>query len=132
MSQISIVDKQFGTAYPFADEKGKPDTTSSPGCFISTTNPVGVVLSMENRKESYILQGAKVIQQDPNDRTLNLDVYFTSNNRAVGHPGNQVPSGFVYNAFYMKDGAKGAGAKDGRASREVVSTNTQGFGCLIS
>ncbi|RXW11417.1 hypothetical protein EST38_g14438 [Candolleomyces aberdarensis] len=115
-SVLSIVDRQFGGAYPFADEKGKPDTESPPGCFISTTTPVAVSLSTENRVEAYLLQGETVIRREPNDKTLKLDVYFPPKNQdnglEVGHLGNQSFSGFSYMAHYTKNGSKEANMKD--------------------
>ncbi|KAJ2927455.1 hypothetical protein H1R20_g9637, partial [Candolleomyces eurysporus] len=128
-SAVSIVDRQFGKAYPFADEKGKPDTAFPPGCLISTTGLAGVRVVTENRVESYVFQGSTVIEREPTENTLNLDVFLPPNSSAkeltVGHPTNQGASGFRYRAHYTQNG---------NASAEVASTastDKQGLGCLI-
>ncbi|KAJ2932247.1 hypothetical protein H1R20_g4857, partial [Candolleomyces eurysporus] len=123
---VSIVDSQFGGAYPAADEKGKPDTTSPPGCHISTTNPAAVRVITENRVESYVFQGDTVISREPGDETLHLEVFVPFNNPAnsVEDGGNQAPPGFNYRAHYVK-----AGSEDTRT--KAVSTDQEGFGCSV-
>ncbi|KAJ2926545.1 hypothetical protein H1R20_g10551, partial [Candolleomyces eurysporus] len=133
---ISIVDRQFGGAYPLADEKGKPDTASPPGCMISTTRMVGVRLCTESRVESYILQGSKVIGRDPGDNTLSLDVVFAPDSPDNGveefeHPANGTLPGFTYRAFYTDDCVDDASMQKGNVITKDGSTKKQGFACSI-
>ncbi|RXW17166.1 hypothetical protein EST38_g8676 [Candolleomyces aberdarensis] len=69
-----LVDNDFNAAYTKATEEGKADTTSTPGCTVSSTLPLNLNVVTEQRNENSVLLGSKVIERKEGERTLEINL----------------------------------------------------------